>query len=631
MQTSIATMSIVGDLRDKLVAIANAGFDGIEIFEQDFIAYAGSPSEIGGMVRDHGLRIDLFQPVRDFEGLPEPLRRKAFDRVERRFDMMAELGTELLLIGSSTHPQAMGGIDRLAADFAELGERAAARGMRVGYEARGWGSFISDYRDAWEVVRRAGHPAIGLILDSFHTLARKIDPRAISAIPADRIFHVQLSDAPAIQMDLQYLSRHFRGMPGEGDLPLEDFMRAVASTGYDGVYSLEILNDRSRVSSARMAALDGYRSLIYLGDQVRRADPRVHIDVPDMPPKGRVHGVEFVEFTANDSEAQDLGKMLTALGFSPVARHIAKSVTLWRQGDINLVVNTEQEGFAHSAYVMHGTSVCDIGLMVENADATEERARLLGANLFSQPIGAGELEIPAVRGVGGSVLHFLDRRSELREVWDREFRSLGADAPETGVGLTRIDHIAQVMKHEDMLTWTLFYNSIFEIGKAPEVDVADPGGIVHSRALQSDDGALRLTLNGVDTHRTFAGQFVSDSFGSSVQHLAFACGDIFQTARKLRENGFETLPISGNYFEDIEARFGLDPDLVASLKGANILYDEDGRGGAYFQLYSRPYGDGFFFEVVERRGGYNGYGAPNAPYRTAALKRLARPSGMPKS
>lgn len=630
MKTSIATVSIAGELSDKLAAIAAAGFDGVEIFEQDFIAHSGSPADIGQMVRDHGLRIDLFQPLRDFEGLPEPLRSKAFDRIERRFDLMQQLGTDLLLVSSSSHPESLGGIERIAADFAELGERAAARGLRVGYEARAWGRHIAEYRDAWEVVRRADHAAIGLILDSFHTLAKKVSLDAIRAIPGDRIFHVQLSDAPLIEMDLEYMSRHFRVMPGEGDLPLVDFMLAVTATGYDGPYSLEILGDQARGGSARSAALDGHRSLLYLADRTKRSAPTARIDVPAMPPKGRVSGVEFVEFTANEAEAGTLGPMLRTLGFAPVARHVAKSVELWRQGGINIVINTEQEGFAHSAYVMHGTSVCDIGLMVEDAASTAERAAVLGANLFSQRRGVGELDIPAVRGVGGSVLHFLDRKSELGEVWETEFRPIAQSAAGHPAGLTRIDHVAQVMKHEDMLSWTLFYTSIFEIEKAPEVDVADPNGIVHSRALQSDDGAIRFTLNGVDTHRTFAGRFVSDSFGSSVQHLAFATDDIFATAEKLAANGFESLPIPENYYGEIESRFGLDEVTVSALKAANILYDEDAQGGSYFQLYSRPYGDGFFFEVVHRKNGYNGYGAANAPYRTAALKRLSRPIGIPR-
>jgi 4-hydroxyphenylpyruvate dioxygenase len=629
MKSSIATVSIAGDLNEKLTAISAAGFDGVEIFEQDFITFGGTPSDIGKMVRDHGLRIDLLQPVRDFEGLPAPLRKKAFDRIERKFDVMAELGTDLLLVSSTNHPESLGGIDRVAADFAELGERAARRNMRIGYEARAWGKHIADYRDAWEVVRRADQASIGLILDSFHVLARRSGVEAIRAIPGERIFHVQLADAPAIEMDLEYCSRHFRTIPGEGSLPLLDFVRAVAVTGYDGPFSLEILNDQFRGGSPRMAALDSHRALVYLLDDARRLEPGIGYDMPDLPAKGRVSGVEFVEFTANDAEARTLGEMLHRLGFKPVARHIAKSVTLWRQGDINIVINTEQEGFAHSAYVMHGTCVCDIGLLVEDANATMERARGLGANVFSQRRGEGELDIPAVRGVGGSLLHFLDRTSELAEVWDTEFRALEIEASASPAGVTRIDHIAQTMKHEDMLTWTLFYTSIFQVEKAQMVDVADAAGHVQSRAIQSRDGALRLTLNGVDTHRTFAGRFVSDTSGASVQHIAFATDDIFATAEKLAANGFEALSIPANYYVDLTTRFDLEADMLKSLQAANILYDENANG-AFFQLYSRPYAEGFFFEIVQRRDGYDGYGAPNASYRTAALKHLSRATGLPK-
>lgn len=139
MPTSIATVSISGDLRDKRTAFASAGFDGIAMFEQDFIAFDGSPREVGAMVRDHGLAVTPFQPFRDFEGLPAPQRRRAFARAERKFDLMAELGAGLVLVCSSVHPAAMGGIDRAAADIHAPGGIAAARGLRVGFEALAWG------------------------------------------------------------------------------------------------------------------------------------------------------------------------------------------------------------------------------------------------------------------------------------------------------------------------------------------------------------------------------------------------------------------------------------------------------------------------------------------------------------
>ncbi len=631
MKTSIATVSIAGDLGEKLTAIAAAGFDGVELFEQDFITFDGTPSDVGDMVRDHGMTIDLFQPLRDFEGLPEPLRGRAFNRVERKFDLMQELGCELLLVSSTTHDKSLGGIDRIAADFRELGERAADRGLRVGFEARSWGRHINDYRDAWEVVRRADIPSVGLILDSFHTLANGSELSALRSIPGDRIFHVQLADAPVIEMNLEYLSRHFRTMPGEGDLPLVDFMTAIAATGYAGPLSLEILNDQFRAGSPRLIAVDGKRSLLSLMDKVRHAIPDISpaLAPPEMPSRVQVENVEFVEFTANEKEAETLGALLSTLGFSKVAGHVSKEINLWRQGEINIVLNTEKEGFAHSAYIMHGTSVCDIGLRVADASAAVERARVLGASLFSQRRGKGELEIPAVRGVGGSVLHFLDRKSELAEVWETEFHKLEAVATDHTTGLTRIDHIAQVMNFEEMQTWTLFYDAIFELERTPLVDVADPNGLVHSRAIQSPDGAFRLTLNGTDTHRTLAGRFIADSYGSSVQHLAFATDNLLATAERLRKNGFEALQISDNYYADLMTRFEVDATVIEQLKAANILYDEDEKG-AYLQLYSRPYGDGFFFEIVERQGGYAGFGKPNASFRTAAQKRLARPAGLPR-
>lgn len=629
MKTSIATVSIAGDLREKLKAIAAAGFDGIEIFEQDFIAFDGSPQDVGRMVCDHGLEIMLFQPFRDFEGLPAPLRARAFDRAERKFDLMQELGTDLVLVCSTVHPDSLGGIDRTADDFAELGTRAASRGLRVGFEALAWGKHINDHRDAWEVVRRADHPNIGLILDSFHTLGRKLSPESIRSIPGDKIFFVQLADAPLIEMDLLYWSRHFRNMPGEGDLPVVDFMRAVAATGYDGPLSLEIFNDQFRGGSPKAIAVDGHRSLLFLMDQVKRLEPGIAIEVPAMPDRVRAEGVEFIEFAASPQDAEGLGLTLQTLGFDRAAQHIHKDVTLWRQGGINIVVNTEPEGFAHSSYLTHGTSVCDIGLRVENAAATVERAQALGAATFTQPVGPGELSIPAIRGVGGGVMHFIDDKTDLSKVWDIEFKPVEAASTGKDAGLHRIDHLAQTMNYDEMLTWALFYTSIFDLGKSPMVDVVDPGGLVRSQAIESPDGGLRLTLNGAETHRTLAGRFIADSFGSSVQHVAFATDDIFATAAKLAKNGFATLQISANYYADLTARFGLPEDDVAAMKVANILYDCDDHG-AFYQLYSQSHGDGHFFEIVERRGDYRGYGAPNAPYRIAAQRRAQRNSDMPR-
>ncbi|MBV7379609.1 bifunctional sugar phosphate isomerase/epimerase/4-hydroxyphenylpyruvate dioxygenase family protein [Maritimibacter dapengensis] len=625
MKTSIATVSISGTLSDKLEAIAATGYDGIEIFEQDFIAFDGSPRDVGRMVRDHGLEITLFQPFRDFEGLPEPYRSKAFDRAERKFDLMGELGTDLVLYCSSCHPKALGGIDRAADDFAELGERAAARGMRVGYEALAWGKHVNDHRDAWEIVRRADHPNIGLILDSFHTLGRGIDPETIRRIPGDKIFFIQLADAPKIDMDLLYWSRHFRNMPGEGDLSVQAFMQAVMAAGYAGPISLEIFNDQFRGGSTRQVARDGYRSLIALMDDVRRAEPEIKLDLPKMPARVGVDGVSFVEFATRGAEARSLEDLLRTMGFERSGRHRNKAVTLWQQGDARIVVNEETEGHAGTAFNARGTTVCDIGLAVENAQAVTERAAALGTGLFSQPIGPGELDIPAIRGLSGSVLHFIDETSGLGDVWEVEF---GAERVPAGAGITRIDHLAQTMSYEDMLSWTLFYTALFDMQKSPMVDVFDPDGLVRSQVVESPGGALRLTLNGADSHRTLAGRFLSETFGASVQHVALATDDIFATLDRLVERGFESLPMPQNYYDDLAARFDIAPDLLERMQSLNLLYDQDDRG-AFFQTYSRAFAGGLFFEILQREAGYTGFGAPNAPFRIAAQKRLRRAKGVP--
>jgi len=625
MKTSIATVSVSGTFAEKLEAIANAGFDGIEIFEQDFIASDFTPADVGRMVRDHGLEITLFQPFRDFEGLPEPHRSRAFARAARKFDLMNQLGTDLVLVCSSVHPAAMGGIDRTAADFAALGDLAKAHGIRVGFEALAWGRHVNDHRDVWEVVRRADHLNVGLILDSFHTLSRKIDPETIRRIPGDKIFFVQLADAPAIDMDLLYWSRHFRNMPGEGDLDVIAFMRAVLATGYKGPLSLEIFNDQFRAGLPRLVAQDGHRSLISLMDRVRRAEPMLPVALPDFPAAAPVQRVEFIEFATSPKDAAGLEGLLAATGFSRAGAHVSKPVTLWRQGGANVLVNTDSTGFARSSYVAHGTTVSEVALMVPDAQSAHARALALLAQDHQQPAQPGELQIPAIRGVGGSILRLLDAGSDLSRIWSVDFRSEAA--PVTGAGLTGIDHLGQTMAYDEMLSWALFYSSIFDARKAPMVDVADPDGLVRSQAVQS--GGLRITLNGAEARRTLAGRFVEETFGASVQHVAFATDDIFATAAELAQRDFPLLQIGDNYYDDVEARFGLEPALIARMRAAKVLYDEDG-GGQFFQLYSAPRSDGFFFEIVQRQGNYQGYGAPNAPFRIAAQKRSARPAGMPR-
>jgi 4-hydroxyphenylpyruvate dioxygenase len=626
MRTAIATVCLSGTLTEKIEAIAAAEFKGVEIFENDLLSFNGTPAEARRMIEGLGLATITFQPFRDFEGMPEPQRSKVFARAERKFDVMEELGCDLLMVCSNVSPDSLGGIDRAAADFHELGERAARRGLRVAFEALSWGRHIHDYRDAWEVVRRANHPAVGLVLDSFHVLARGTDLSAIRSIPPDRIFLVQMADAPKLDMDYLSWSRHYRCFPGQGDLPVDDFMLALHATGFDGLLSLEIFNDRFRAGSARSVAIDGQRSLIVMLDELRRRTGTVLPGLPALPSKAVCSGVEFVEFAVDEHSAVGFEQTLSGLGFQKAGIHRSKAVTRWRQGSINIVVNADKEGFAHSFNLTHGTSVCALALRVDDASETLNRATTLLDQPFQQPVGPGEMNIPAVRGLGGSLLYLVDNKTGLDRLWDVDFEPVDAD-DFTGAGLTSVDHVSQSMHYEEMLTWLLFYASLLDVRKAPVQTVIDPGGVVQSQAMETHDGSLRLVLNASQSQRTLSSRFLSELFGSGVQHIALGASDIFAAVEHLEANGVSLLPIPENYYDDLEARVDLSPESVERLRAANIMYDLEG-DAEYFQAYTKTMEGGFFFEIVERRN-YRGYGAVNAPIRLASQTRLASDATPP--
>jgi len=616
MTRSIATVSIGGTLDEKLKTIAAAGFEAVEIFENDFTCFDGSARDVARMCGDLGLRICALQPFRDFEGLPEPQRSQAFRRAEKKFDLMAELGTDLLLVCSNVSPLALGGIDRAADDLHELGERAAKRGLRVGFEALAWGRFVNDYRDAWEIVRRANHPAIGIILDSFHTLAPGFPVSPIAAIPGDKIFLVQLADAPQLDLDVLSWSRHFRCFPGQGNLPVADFMKAIDATGYKGPLSLEIFNDQFRAQSTREVAIDAMRSLVLMESEQRKAASSISA-------RAKVSDTAFVEFAVDQTHAAPLAKLLRELGFRLTGRHRSKAVERWSQGDINLLINSSDNSFARSHYLTHGSGACAIALEVDNVANTMNRAEALQATIFRQAVGPGEMTIPAIRGVGGSLLYFLEPASPN---WDIDFVTV--DGEYRAGPLHHIDHISQSMRFEEMLSWEQFYAGLFDVQRAPQLEIADPLGLVKSQVLQNKDGSLRLVLNASTAMQTMSSRFLSEFFGAGVQHIAFACDDIFRAVSAMRAKGATFLTIPDNYYDDIDSRFELDPALLKAMKDNGILYDRDDTG-EFFQIYTHAFEERFFFEVVQRRG-YKGFGAPNAGIRLAAQTREARPRTMPR-
>ncbi len=269
---------------------------------------------------------------------------------------------------------------------------------------------------------------------------------------------------------------------------------------------------------------------------------------------------------------------------------------------------------------MHGASVCALGLKVTNVPAALARAEQLAIPRFMQAVGPDELKIPSVKGVGGSLIYFIEEGSA-EEVWHHEFtQPVPTEGAPRSLQLERTDHIAQTMQYEEFLSWLLYYVALFNVAKTPQIEIADTLGLVQSQAVESPDHALRITLNGSMGAQTLSARFLQHYMGAGVQHLAFVTADIFAAAEAARANGLPVLEIPHNYYEDIEAKFGLAPEVVERLARFHILYDRDGTA-EYFQFYSRAFAKRVFFEIVERRG-YEAYGAGNASIRLAAQARF---------
>lgn len=607
---AIATVSLSGDLTTKLEAIARAGFDAVEIFENDLLSFGGSPDELRQLCASLGLAIVAFQPFRDFEAMPEPQRSRNMQRAERKFDLMEALGTDFLLVCSNVSPQCVGDMDQAAADLRELAERASRRGIRIGFEALAWGRHISDYRDAWEVVRRADHPSLGIVLDSFHILSRGHDLSAIATIPREKLFFVQVADAPQLDMDILQWSRHFRCFPGQGRLPLRDFMTALAGTGYDGPLSLEIFNDAFRAGPTEATARDGLRSLILLENLVE--DGPWAGSIPEAP---GYNGIHFIEFTLDEESAAPLGEFIDALGFRHVGRHRSKNVELWKQGDMHLVLNFETDSFAHTFRLLHGTSVCAVGFRVDDVEQALARAKAFQAQMFRGQVGDGEMEIPALRGIEGSLVYLVDDEAAGDLQWRTDFE-LFDQASRDEAGLARVDHLSYVLPATQMLGWQLFYRTVFGFEAETEHEIVDPRGMMVSQAVTSPEGSIRIPLTMSQASDTLPGRFLSQ-FQGGVQQIAFASHDIFATVDTLQARGLPLLKIPQNYYDDLEARYGLDEALLEAMRTRNILYDRSDEG-EFLHAYTETFSGRFFFEIVERRGGYHQFGAANAPIRLAA-------------
>lgn len=620
---SIATVSLSGTLPEKLEAAATIGFDGVEIFESDLLTFDGSPADVRRIAEGLGLAITLFQPFRDFEAMPDPIRARNLDRAERKFDVMEALGTDLVLVCSNVQAHAIDDPARAAADLAEMADRAQRRGLRVGYEALAWGRHVKRWRQAWDIVRRADHPALGLIVDSFHTLALDDDFSGIAELPGKKIFFVQLADAPKLSMDVLSWSRHFRNFPGQGQLPVTPFLKAVLDSGYSGPLSLEIFNDEFRAAPARLTALDGLRSLIHAEAEAGYG--------PGLPEPPVCDGVEFLEFAVDDAARASLASLLVQLGFRHAGHHRSKAVDLYRRGGVNLVLNSEEDSAASEHFQMHGPSVCAMAFRVDDAGRAMARAEALKCLSWRERVGAGERRIPALRAPDGTLIYLVNDDPAGddpagRSLWEDDFHMLpGGEDEGDLVTMSGIDHVAQALPFGRLDSFVLFYRAVFGFLPDSLWELPDPYGLIRSRALVSPGATagcgVRLPLNISESRRTATGRFVGATAGAGVHHIAFSSPDIGPLVEAGLAAGVPFLPIPANYYDDLAVKHPLDDDALAALKRRELLYDRD-EEGEFLHAYTDSFGDRFFFEVVERRGGYRQFGAVNASVRMAVQAQL---------
>ncbi|MFT4214827.1 MAG: TIM barrel protein [Microbacterium sp.] len=598
MRTSIATVCLSGTLVEKLHACADAGFDGVEIFEPDLVAAPESPEEIRALAARLGLSLDLYQPMRDVEGVSQALFADVLRRAEAKFALMQRLGMTLVLCCSNVATATVDDDEVSASQLSRLGDLAARYGVRIAFEALAWGRFVDDYRRAWRIVQLADHPAVGVCLDSFHILSRGHDPAAIEDIPADRIFFLQLADAPAMSLDVLSWSRHHRLFPGEGSFDLTSFVTHVVRAGYSGPLSLEVFNDTFRQTDAAATAVHARRSLAWLEDAVARVLPDAGLT--RLTEAAAPTAFDFVEVKAADTSGVEA--VLAQAGFTARGRHRTKPVTLWSAGSARVVLN-EQNAYGEDPHVAAA------GFVVPDASATTARARELGTAFAYRRTYASEQHLEAAVAPDGTEVYWAElvpgEDAGGEPAWTAEFEDGTESAAST---VTAIDHVSLALPWQVLEESVLFYTSVLSLESVSSTEVASPSGLVQSHVMSA--GEVRLPLN-------VAPAIVAERGAArAAQHVAFACTDVRALARTARERGLALLAIPGNYYEDLAARFGLDAAFVAELRALGIVYDRDGEG-EYLQFYTGTIGR-VFFEFVERRDGYAGFGAGNAPVRLTA-------------
>ena len=345
-------------------------------------------------------------------------------------------------------------------------------------------------------------------------------------------------------------------------------------------------------------------------------------------------GFEFIEYAAPDPAA--MGALFERMGFLAIARHRHKNVTLYRQGEINFIINAEPDSFAQRFARLHGPSVCAIAFRVTDAKAAYERALSLGAWGYAQSAGPGELNIPAIKGIGDSIIYFIDRwrgkngaqAGDIGNIgfFDVDFEPLpGASLNPAGHGLTYIDHLTHNVHRGRMDEWAGFYERLFNFREIRYFDLEGQQTGIKSKAMTSPCGKIRIPINEEGNDKAGQIQEYLDRYqGEGIQHIAMGSTNLYDTVDALQMSGVKLLNTSDTYYELLASRIPGHGEDLAALKARNILVDGK-PGELLLQIFSENQLGPIFFEFIQRKGN-DGFGEGNfkALFETMELDQIRR-------
>ena len=403
---AISTVCLSGTLEDKLRAAAAAGFAGVEMLEYDLVMSPWSPRRLAEEAAGLGLSVEVYQPFH-VETVPPDLFGASLRHAERKFDLLSELGASVLVCCSSRTARGLDDDDLAAEQLHAMADRAEQRGLRLAYEAVPWGR-VRTHEDAWRIVQRVDHPALGLCLDSFHVLSLGNDPAVIAQVAGDKVFHVQLADAPRLNMDVREWSLHYRMFPGQGSLDVAGFLSQILAMGYAGPMALEVFNDVYQQEDPRHAATDAMRSMLALAEAVGSARLAggcpSQLPAGDLPPAPELGGFAFAELAVDEVSAPLVSRTLAALGFAHVGQHRSMPVQLWEQGRARVLLNlAPQRSIAPAT-----ASICALAVESSDPAASMQRADRLLAPKLPRPRRPDETDLSSVATPDGTALFFCD-------------------------------------------------------------------------------------------------------------------------------------------------------------------------------------------------------------------------------